>query len=297
MNNILFQGIYSAIFSIYDEMLNVKKDSVQKLVDHNVTNGIKGFYVGGNTGECTVLPNRTRKQMLEAVKEAITGDTQVIAHVGSGHLEDVEDLIAHANSVGVDAISSLPPSLTPYYSTEEIITYYKHIAALSDAPVLAYVTPVLTGDPTTFAKRIMEIDNVIGIKLTIPNYYIFEKIKLVNNGNINLLNGPDESMLSGLVTGADGAIGTTYNLIPKVACKIYDYFKNDDMENALIYQHKMNRIIDVLVGRNLAGWKAPLSLLDIDPGYTVAPAQMPTENEVKDIIAKLEVAGITELLS
>ena len=42
-NNILFQGIYSAAFSIYNEIMDVKKDSVD------------GFYVGGNTGECTVV--------------------------------------------------------------------------------------------------------------------------------------------------------------------------------------------------------------------------------------------------
>ena len=68
------------------------------------------------------------------------------------------------------------------------------------------------------------------------------------------------------------------------------------MENALAYQHKMNRIIDVLVGNNIAKWKASLKLVGIDPGHTVAPAKMPTENEVKELFVKLEAAGITELL-
>ncbi len=294
MDNILFKGIYSATFSIYDEYLNVKKDSVEKLVRYNLRNGINGFYVGGNTGECTVLPNRTRKQMLETVKESARGEGRIIAHVGAGHMDDVMDLIEHANGVGVDAIASLPPSLTAYYKPDEIIEYYKEIASIAKAPVLAYVTPVLTCDVMWFAGQIMNIENVVGIKLTIADYYLFEKIKLVQDGNINILNGPDESMLSGLVMGADGAIGTTYNLMPATACGIYSSFRKNDMAEALNYQHKLNRCIDVLLGSNIAKWKSILTVLDIDPGYTVDPARMPSESEVREVIALLEKAGCTK---
>lgn len=294
MNNVMFEGIYSATFSIYDENLNVKKDSVAKLLAYNEKNGVKGFYVGGNTGECTVLPNRTRKQMLETVKENVSSDRKIMAHVGAGHLDDVEDLIDHANSVGVDAIASLPPSLTSYYNASEIVEYYKHIASLTNSPVLAYVTPVLTCDPIDFAEQIMKVDNIIGVKMSIPNYYAFERMKLVNNGNINVLNGPDECMLSGLAMGADGAVGTTYNLMPATAVKIYDNFKQGNMQEALKNQHKLNRLVDTLLGNNLATWKSALTVLDIDPGYTVAPARMPSAEEAANIIKNLQETGCLE---
>ena len=294
MDNILFKGIYSATFSIYDENLNVKKDSVDKLVRYNLRNGVAGFYVGGNTGECTVLPNRTRKQMLETVKESAGGQGKIIAHVGAGHMDDVMDLIGHANALGVDAIASLPPSLTSYYKADEIIEYYRQIAAIAKAPVLAYVTPVLSCDVMWFANQIMDIENIVGIKLTVADYYLFEKIKLVKDGNINILNGPDESMLSGLVMGADGAIGTTYNLMPATACRIYSNFKKNDVTEALNQQHKLNRCIDILLGSNIAKWKAVLTVLDSDPGYTVDPARMPSESEVREVIALLEKADCTK---
>lgn len=273
--------------------MNVIKPSIEKLVSYNLKNGIKGFYVGGNTGECTVLPNKTRMQMLETVKEN-AGDASIIAHIGAGHLDDTTTLLEHANSVGVDAISSLPPSLTSYYKPEEIIEYYKYLAKNSKSPVIAYVTPVLTCDPIWFAEEIMKIENVAGIKLTIPNYYIFEKMKLVNDGNINILNGPDECMLAGLIMGADGAIGTTYNLMPKTACAIYDNFMNGNIKEAQLHQHKLNRFIDTIVGNNLSVWKSILSVMGIDAGYTVAPCIMPTEEKVNELIKRLESFGCTE---
>ena len=294
MNNILFKGIYSATFSLYDENMKVKKDSVEKLIGYNLKNGVRGFYVGGNTGECTVLPNRTRKEMLEVVKAFCPQDTGIMAHVGAGHLEDVEELIAHANAVGVDAIASLPPSLTSYYKAEEIVEYYKYIARLSKSPVLAYITPVLNCDMVWFGEQIMGIDNVIGLKVSIPNYFAFERLKNINDGNINILNGPDECLLSGLAMGADGAVGTSYNLMPKTAVKIYEAFQKGDMKEALKNQNLLNSAINAILGKNIACWKSVLKAVDIDPGYTVMPAAMPSEEKTNELLSKLREFGCLE---
>ncbi len=298
MKNIIFEGVYSATFSLYDEALHVKKQSVAKLLEYNLKNGIKGFYVGGNTGECMVLPNKTRKQMLETVKEYAPADAQIMVHVGAGHLDDVVDLVEHAAGVGVDAISSLPPSLTSYYKPGEIVEYYRYLASISKVPVLSYVTSVLNCDVVWFARQIMSIDNIIGLKVSIPNYYAFEQIKTVNGGDINVLNGPDESMLSGLAMGADGAVGLTYNLFPAVACGIYDSYQKGDCKEALQYQHKLNRFIDIMLAnrQSMATWKSVLELLDIDPGYTVFPASMPSKEQTADLFSKLKAAGCVDFL-
>ena len=280
MNNILFEGIYSAIYALYDKDMNVMEDSVIKLIKYGEKNGLRGFYVGGNTGECTVLPNKTRKQMLECVKANAAPESKIMAHIGAGHLEDTDDLILHANEVGVDAIASLPPSLTSYYNANEIIEYYKHLAALSKAPVLAYVTPVLTCDLVWFANEILSIDNVVGLKVSIPNYYAFERIKNVNGGNINILNGPDECLCSGLIMGADGAVGTSYNIMPATACAIYDNFKKGDFKTALEHQHMLNGYIGTYLGTGIVGWKSALKFIDIDPGYTVFPAHTVTDEDM-----------------
>ena len=283
MSNILFEGIYSATYSLYDKNLKVLRGSVEKLIDYNLRNGVKGFYVGGNTGECTVLPNRVRKEMLETVR-GCAGDGKIICHVGAGHYEDVLDLIDHANAVGVDAVASLPPSLTGYYRPQEIIEYYRTLASLSKAPVLAYVTSVLTCDLVWFATEIMKIENIVGLKVSIPNYFAFEQLKNINGGNLNILNGPDECMVCGLAMGADGAIGTSYNLMPKTACKIYDNFKAGNPAEALKHQHILNLVIEKLLGGGIGGWKAPLQVLGIDTGVSVAPGIAPDPAKLKEIL-------------
>lgn len=288
-----FTGIHSAIFSAYDENMNVKKDTVAKMVEYQLSCGVRGFYVGGNTGECTVLPAKTRKQMLESVIEANNGRGKIMAHIGAGHFDEVMDLLNHANTQKIDAIASLPPSLCSYYNHKDTIEYYKALAKASKVPVYAYVTPVTMqhSELYSFAKELSEIENVAGLKITIPDYFKFALVNQIDGGRLNNLNGPDEMMLSSLAIGADGAIGTTYNIVPKVAVKIYDSFNKGDMKTALEYQNKLNQFIQVMFsfvnGRGLAYWKASLSLLGFDMGYTVFPSQQVSDEDLKILKDKL----------
>ncbi len=286
-----FTGIIPAIFSVYDESMNVLTDTVAKMVDFQLAGGSTGFYVGGNTGECTVLPAKTRKQMLEAVVAANAGRGDVIAHIGAGHLDETLDLLEHANAVGVDAVASLPPSLTSYSNMEETIAYYRLLAERSAAPVIAYITGVLSGDPVEFAARVAEIPNVSGIKLTIPNYYAFGRVIVAGAGRLNILNGPDETMICGLAEGADGAIGTTYNFLPRLACGIYNSFMEGNIAAARENQQKLNTMIPLALGRGTGYWKAVMTTMGFDMGYTVAPATPVSAEQVEDLRRKLDAIG------
>lgn len=278
-----FVGIHTAIFSVYDKNMNVIKETVAKMVDEQLAAGVQGFYVGGNTGECTILPAKTRKQMLEAVVEANKQRGKIMVHIGAGHFDEVMDLLNHANEQKIDAIASLPPSLCSYYGHKETIEYYKALAKASKYPVYAYVTPVTMqhSELYSFAKELSQIENIAGLKITIPDYFKYALVNQIDGGRLNTLNGPDEMLICGLAIGADGAIGTTYNIVPKIAVKIYDSFKNGDMKTALEYQNKLNSFIQVMLDFDEGGigyWKACLSLLGYDMGYTDFPA-IPVSNE------------------
>lgn len=272
MKKYSFDGMYSAIFSVYDKNLNAKVNTVHRLMDYQRDRGLDGFYVGGNTGECTVLPNKTRIQMLEAVM-ANKKDSTVIAHIGAGHLDDTLELLRHANSCGVDAIASLPPSLSGYYKYDEVIEYYRLLASLTDKPVIAYITGIFTDDVVDFARKLMTIENFAGLKLSIPNYFAFEKLRAFSEDMV-ILNGPDESLLCGLAMGANGAIGTSYNILPQEASDAYRAFKSGDISSAFIAQKKLNHLINfALGGTGLQFWKAYMEVLGFDMGYTCFPAK------------------------
>lgn len=294
----LLNGMYSAIFSVYDKQLKVKKNTVKELVNYHLDNGLKGFYVCGNTGECKVLPVKTRKEMLEAVVDENNGRGQVVAHIGAGLYNDSLELLEHANSLNVDAVASLPPALQAYYGSEDVLTYYKTLAEKSKVPVYAYITRDLATDYVTFVEKLSKIDNIIGVKLSVPDYYVFGKISAKFGDKLNIINGPDETCLCGLTLGADGAIGTTYNILPKVASKLYDSFIKGDINSARELQRTMNTVvIDKLVSYDgIAYWKAVLTCMGFDMGHTVEPEKLPTQEEIGQMTKMLKQSGLFEII-
>ncbi len=82
-----------------------------------------------------------------------------------------------------------------------------------------------------FCKKLFEIDNVTSVKWTSPDFYQLLRLKDITNGEMAVMNGSDEMLLSGLCAGADGGIGATYNYHQLENIRgIYDSFKEGNIE-------------------------------------------------------------------
>ena len=77
------------------------------------------------------------------------------------------------------------------------------------------------------------------------------KIIELNNGDINVLNGPDETLICGLTMGADGGIGASYNIMPEKFKEVYDKFQAGDFNRAREVQFEINRIISIVIKYDL----------------------------------------------
>jgi N-acetylneuraminate lyase len=72
--------------------------------------------------------------------------------------------------------------------------------------------------------------------------------------------------------GADGAIGTTYNVMGRRFVRIFDALKAGDLAGALALQSEANTVIDVLIEVGvLPGTKAMLKILGLDCGACRRP--------------------------
>lgn len=84
-------------------------ERVRALTEYHIRKGVKGVYVNGSSGECIYQSLEDRKITLENVMAAAKGRLTVIAHVGCNNTKDSVELAKHAESLGVDAIASIPP--------------------------------------------------------------------------------------------------------------------------------------------------------------------------------------------
>lgn len=67
--------------------------------------------------------------------------------------------------------------------------------------------------------------------------------------------GPDEMMVAGLAMGSDGAIGSTYNIYPKTAVRLYNAFRSGDIL-VRVCSARGCRLKGLLpTAKNLTGWQ------------------------------------------
>jgi N-acetylneuraminate lyase len=126
--------------------------------------------------------------------------------------------------------------------------------------------------PVSTVEKMLDIPGFIGLKYTNSDYFLMRELKKLAGGNINVINGPDETCLLGLMMGADGAIGSTYNNMPRTFVALYNAFMAGDYETARQLQFKADDIIAIYLRYNvIAGVKAALSLEGHDVGEPNAP--------------------------
>ena len=292
MRNPIFTGVMSAFSTPLLEDGSINEEAARKLVGWQLSAGLTGFYVCGATGEGVVMRPDARKRLAEVVVDEVNGRGVVIAHVGAVDLATAVELASHAAACKCSAISSVPPFFY-HYGLQEIKAYYRTLAEASGLPTLIYASP-LAGTVFTcgMVAELMEIPGVSGLKWTNPDYYSMSRIKLLKGGDINVLNGPDETLICGLIMGADGGIGATYNVMPKVFAGIYDNFISGQYDKARLLQAKANRVIDVLIEYGvLTGIKEILTSLGFEMGYCVQPTRRFDSDESKVFFAKLKAIG------
>ena len=292
-SNVQFRGVMPAIVTplCEDESLNAR--TAERLVQWHLQEGMDGFYICGGTGEGPGLQKNVRMEMAELVCSKVRGQAASIVHVGAIDLVTARELARHAGHIGASAISSVPPFFFGY-GEAEIRRYYEELSQAAGLPVLMYASP-LAGINITWdmVDRLMDVPGMIGLKWTSADYYTMRRIKELRRGNINVINGPDETLLCGLMMGADGGIGATYNLAPGIYRRLYDAFRAGDWEKARKAQLESDHLVDVLVRYGVVpAIKAALGMLGFDCGACVAPTRRLGNSECAALRTELHALEI-----
>ena len=246
-----YQGVFPAFYACYDKDGEISPGAVRRLTEHFVQKGVKGVYVGGSSGECIYQGVDERKRLLENVMEAAEGKLTVIAHVACNNTRDSQSLARHAESLGVDAIASIPPI---YFRLPEhaIAKYWNDISdAAPNTDFVIYNIPQLAGVALTMPllKEMLNNPNVIGVKnssMPVQDIQMFKDEGTKNGRPFVVFNGPDEQFVSGLMMGADVGIGGTYGAMPELFLKLWALFYEGKLTEARQLQYDVDNIIYAL---------------------------------------------------
>ena len=217
-----YHGIFPAFYACYDAEGKVNVDAVRQLTRWFIDKGVQGLYVGGSSGECIYQSVAERKLVLENVMAEAKGKLVVIAHVACNNTADSQELAAHAESLGVDAIAAIPPiyfKLPPH----AIAKYWNDMsAAAPNTDFIIYNIPQLAGVSLSvpLLQEMLKNPRVIGVKNSSMPTQDIQGFVDAGGEHCVVFNGPDEQFIAGRAIGACGGIGGTYAAMPELFLKM-----------------------------------------------------------------------------
>lgn len=258
-------------------------------------NGVTGAFICGSTGEGVSLSLKEKKAVAEAWAACTCHDTDfsVMLFLGGTSITDCQDLAIYAQQLGLHAISFTAPFYFKPANVEMLARACQEVAAVvPDMPFYYYHIPVLTGIGFAMYDLLQAVDgkieNFAGIKYTHEDFMDYQSCMSYKNNHYDMLWGRDENMLSALVLGAKGAVGSTFNYAAPLYHRLIDAFHNNDLDRARTLQLDSINMIRLL-GKygGIATGKAYMKLVGLDCGTFRLPVKnmdaVQFENFVTDV--------------
>lgn len=272
-----YEGVIPAFYACYDDQGEISPERVRALVEYFLEKGVQGLYVNGSSGECIYQSVADRKLILEEVMAVAKGKLTIIAHVACNNTKDSMELARHAESLGVDAIATIPPIYfrLPEYS---IAQYWNAIsAAAPHTDFVIYNIPQLAGVALTpsLYTEMLKNERVIGVKnssMPVQDIQIFAAL----GGEDHLVfNGPDEQFLGGRLMGARAGIGGTYGAMPELFLKLNQLIVDKELERAKELQFTINTIIGKLTAAHGNMYSVIKEVLKINESLNIGSVRAP----------------------
>jgi N-acetylneuraminate lyase len=303
-NKLWIEGIVPAVFTPMHENGSINFEMIEPITEHLINDGVSAFYVCGSTGEGPSLSMDERIAVTEAYIEVVADRIPIIVQVGHDSLKQARQLAKHAQESGVAAISAVPPTYFKIESLDVLLNCLGEVTSgAPNLPFYYYHIPRLTAvqiDVYDFLRLgAQSLPTLHGVKYSTFTMWEFQACVNFDNGRFNMLFGSDEMLLSGLVVGAHGAVGTTYNYAAPLYNRIIAAYKNGDMEEAKRLQGLSVKMIQPInrygaPSSNASSNKAMMKLIGLDCGPMRLPQVSLTPEKLALLQKEIEAIGFFE---
>lgn len=277
------KGVISAMITTFDEHENVDLKRAETLTEYLISQGVNGLYLTGSTGEGFLMDAKERNSYVETVVKVARGRVPIIVHVGDIGTKLSIELAKAAENAGADAISSVPPFYWRF-PADDIFGYYKDISTSVKIPMVVYNVPLAGMMSSSMIYRLAEIEGVQALKFTGQDHDNMCEIKQKLGKNFMVYSGCDEMATQGLLAGADGIIGSFYNLMPETFVKIYALCGEGKYAEAIEVQKIAAEFIHFAVQWDYyAVMRECLRWIGIDAGYSRKPFTAPSKENMQKL--------------
>lgn len=279
------KGLITPVVTALTDKEEFNPEMYREFINHLIEAGVSGIFPLGTNGEFYAFSQEEKLTIIKTAVEAVNGRVPVYAGTGCVTTKETIEFSRKVMDLGVDCLSVISPYFVAV-SQEDLYEHYSAVAKAVDLPILLYNIPARTGNNIAFGtvKRLLEFENIIGIKDSSGNFD--NTLKYIENTDkrIQVLAGSDSLILWTLQAGGTGAISGCSNVFPELMVSIYKYWAAGDIEKANEAQKKIRPF------RNVMQMGNPNSVVKLAVnmrGWKVGPARQPSNCTDKKIAAAL----------
>lgn len=254
----VLRGTGVAIITPFAKDLSVDFESLGKVIDYNINNGVNYIVTLGTTGETPVLSTQEKKEIIQFTEKYIAGRVPMVIGMGGNSTASV---VADLQSYPLEGAVAIL-SASPYYnkpSQEGIYEHYKAIAAASPKPVILYNVPGRTGRNMTASTtlRLATLENIAGIKEAGNDIQQVMEILKSRPENFAVISGDDDLVLPEIACGIDGVISVAANAFPATFTSMVNLALEHKFTEAVTINNRLLEVYKLLFAENNpAGVKA-----------------------------------------
>jgi len=305
MKILKYEGFVAAPFTPMDERGELNYGVIPEYYRFLEKNGVIGAFINGSTGEGPSLANKEKQLQAEAwagcLKQA--GKVRIINLVGGTSYSECIENAVMSKELGLSAIAVVAPYYYKPATADSLAEFVARIGeSVPEMPVYFYHIPSLTGvyfPMVTFMAKISRIlQNFAGIKYTNEDLMDFMQCLDFEGGKYDLLWGRDENILSALVLGCKGAVGSTYNYAAPLYIKLVEAFNRGDIDMARKLQRLSVDMIELL-GKygGMGTGKAFMRYVGLDCGKFRIPVRNLTDEMYTEFVRDVNSLDIEDLFS
>jgi 4-hydroxy-tetrahydrodipicolinate synthase len=294
-----WSGVGTALVTPFDVSGELDEVAFRRLVERQVAGGVHFLVPCGTTGETPTLTSDERDRVVSITVEVAQGRVPVLAGVGGYNTEEVAELAAHTESLGVQGLLSV----TPYYNKptqDGLVQHYTAIANRTSLPIIVYNVPGRTGcnvEPKTLA-RLAQIPNIVGVKEASGNMAQMCEVCRVVPSDFSVLCGDDALALPLMAVGGRGVISVASNVVPDRMAKMVTAALDGDFAAARAEHTALLEFMNVnFIESNPIPVKAALAMLGLCQEVYRLPMVPPSAASRDRIREVLENLGILNLVA
>ena len=163
-------SVFSVLPTPFDARGDFDPDSLRRVIDLFLADGVSGFTALGVTSEVGRLSDEERDRVLGVVVKHVNGRVPVVAGTTAEGLRTCIEYTRRASAAGASSVMISPPRM-PKLNSDAVVRHFAEVAAAVEIPIIVQDYPPISGyamEPALLARIAREIPAARTIKLEDP---------------------------------------------------------------------------------------------------------------------------------